>query len=549
MSIRSTARPHSTRLSRASLRTVTCAALLLAVPTVSIGGAVLAHADTPSVAASTADSQPFDQTVTTDGSNVTWSFSLKDHTPLDYVGLNFTPKGAGQQSFTMTPDVAGKTWTFTQPATATTPDFSYFLVYKKQGAAVNEPQTPVYDQTGQPVTPVNPPNSQGTFPLHLVDANQGDYATIVGQPTPGHYAYVTADGTVKPVTEQPKEGMSFALKPTSGDTTTVELPKELQGGRIFISKKPLTMPAATVGGQPSDSGYIQPDLNNPSDPNQGNPYDFAEYTFKDGAIPFGGNTSQVDGFSIPMTLELKQDSSGFDKTVGIKDKSTAQVIADYKAFVQGDGTFGSLVNAAGTHITAPRSAQAFVKQGADYFDGAIKTAWGQWAKGTSVDDSKESFVLPDGDNIKYEGDTGAGGTGPLSYTKYQKAGDGQWNKVVTGQVDKPSTGDVTACAGNLAKGSDADKFVEAHLCAAFNRGVSQNAPSAWGQADTYYKDGTTFNKYAAFFHKESVNGLAYGFAYDDVHDKSSVMILPKSDAPTSLTLTVGSGTGTTAEAQ
>lgn len=77
----------------------------------------------------------------------------------------------------------------------------------------------------------------------------------------------------------------------------------------------------------------------------------------------------------------------------------------------------------------------------------------------------------------------------------------------------------------------------AEFAAAFNRGVAMNT-AEWHQPSTFYQTGPE-NDYAAFFHSISINHKAYGFAYDDVSDQSSVLILPNSNAPTRLTLGIG----------
>ncbi|MEV6681619.1 beta-1,3-glucanase family protein [Streptomyces erythrochromogenes] len=528
----SKARSDSARGWYTPKRAVACAALLVSVPIISLGGAALANGVTPEPASTstTAADQPFTQKVSVEGGRTTWSFSLKDGTALDYADVNVTPKGqTNPHGFRMEGSGDGRTWTFSTDAATTTDAFTYYFVYKVQGSGVNAPTTATFDQSGKPTTPGTPgtPVTGDTFPLHIVakDSDKADYVTIVGQNTPGHYAYVGADGTVKPVSDQPN-GMSFPL--ASLPNGTVTLPSELQGGRIFISKKPMVMPAATGSdGKPNDSGYAGPNRDNPADPNQGNTFDVFEYTFKSSggdrpAVHFGGNTTQVDGFSIPMTAELKQDSSGFAEKVGIEGKSASQVVADYKKFVGNDPAFTSLVNADGTHITAPRSSNAFTGAGATYFDASVNGAWAKWKNGFKLVDGHRTFEgKTEGDKLTFR-----------EMVEGKQVGE-------VGSVTKPTTGDVAACAGNLAAGTDADKFVEAHLCAAFNRGIAENDTSTWGDPATYFKAGTTYNKYVDFLHKESIDGRAYGFAYDDVHNQSTVMILPNADVPTSLTLTIG----------
>ena len=71
----------------------------------------------------------------------------------------------------------------------------------------------------------------------------------------------------------------------------------------------------------------------------------------------------------------------------------------------------------------------------------------------------------------------------------------------------------------------------------FNRGVTMDT-AKWSVPTDYYTSGV-YNDYAKFFHSVSVNGLAYGFAYDDIFDQSSVSILPNDDPPSQVTIAVG----------
>lgn len=79
----------------------------------------------------------------------------------------------------------------------------------------------------------------------------------------------------------------------------------------------------------------------------------------------------------------------------------------------------------------------------------------------------------------------------------------------------------------------------AEFCAAFNRGIAGNPGLWWGSAASYYPSGTLRNEYAAFFHTIGIGNRAYGFAYDDINDQSTVKILPNANPPTGLTLGVG----------
>jgi hypothetical protein len=58
------------------------------------------------------------------------------------------------------------------------------------------------------------------------------------------------------------------------------------------------------------------------------------------------------------------------------------------------------------------------------------------------------------------------------------------------------------------------------LCAALNRGVAQFSTAEQNTASDYYQNAPA-NYYSAFWHSVAVNGLQYGFAYDDDNGQSS----------------------------
>ncbi|WP_176475414.1 MULTISPECIES: glycoside hydrolase family 64 protein [Paenibacillus] len=74
-----------------------------------------------------------------------------------------------------------------------------------------------------------------------------------------------------------------------------------------------------------------------------------------------------------------------------------------------------------------------------------------------------------------------------------------------------STQDIFRCDGALT---------DAATCAAINRHVYTS--NDWNNVSNYYK-GTPANYYAKFWHDHSINGLAYGFAYDDVNGQAAYL--------------------------
>ena len=75
-----------------------------------------------------------------------------------------------------------------------------------------------------------------------------------------------------------------------------------------------------------------------------------------------------------------------------------------------------------------------------------------------------------------------------------------------------ATSDIFGCAGVLA--------ADPTNCAALNRHVRQLDPSQYSNPAAYYQAAPA-NYYAKFWHDNAINGLAYGFPYDDYAGQSS----------------------------
>ena len=75
-----------------------------------------------------------------------------------------------------------------------------------------------------------------------------------------------------------------------------------------------------------------------------------------------------------------------------------------------------------------------------------------------------------------------------------------------------STAQIFGCAGTLANNPA--------LCAGLNRHVAQLPAQEQTNPAHFYK-ACPANYYAEFWHKNAINGLAYGFPYDDYAGQSS----------------------------
>jgi len=79
-----------------------------------------------------------------------------------------------------------------------------------------------------------------------------------------------------------------------------------------------------------------------------------------------------------------------------------------------------------------------------------------------------------------------------------------------------STQEVFQCAG----GGSPNLGTDPDLCAALNRCVAQFSTAKQDTPSDYYLNAPC-NYYSKFWHSVAVNGLQYGFAYDDVNGQSS----------------------------
>jgi hypothetical protein len=180
--------------------------------------------------------------------------------------------------------------------------------------------------------------------------------------------------------------------------------------------------------------------------------------------------------------------------------SLAQIASDWAAQVPAE--FQHLY--ANGRIVAPiHGLFAAGRTYANYFDAYINSIWAQYTTG--------NLVLTIGSSV-YTGRVG--GDTRFAFTT---PGD-----PVTYYVSKPTTQDVFMGAGALATGNGTEKQLQAQICAAFNRHVLQNISMA-NTASAFYQ-APPANYYAQFWHKHSLNSLAYGFCYDDVSNQSTTLV-------------------------
>jgi hypothetical protein len=207
-------------------------------------------------------------------------------------------------------------------------------------------------------------------------------------------------------------------------------------------------------------------------------WDFIEYAYGNGT--WHGNTTQVDAFCIPLTIQLG------DKKVGITESRTKLFEAfrkdapkEFQACVQGD-----------FWILSPCKA-GFSKDGPNskYYDKYVDEVWEMYAQEKKTPSGKW---------------TGKVVEGALTFTPT----DG--GKAIT-CAKKPSTQDIFLGTGVLGNNPQ--------FCAAINRHVLGD-PADWKNPAKFYQ-AEPCNWYSKFLHEHSIDNKAYGFCYDDASEQAA----------------------------
>jgi hypothetical protein len=345
-----------------------------------------------------------------------------------------------------------------------------------------------------PVTVVNNSGSFGNGSVHLYVVGNAD----------GKQVRLTPDGTVAPValSDNGADGFTdYAIPLASSGETKLSLP--YMSGRIYVSLgQKLKFKVVTDGnGSPAlqyPAGWVT------ADPNYGVLHDCAEFTHN--ASGMFCNTTMVDMFSVPMSIRLTGDK---DQTTGtLRDGGRAAAFAAVRQVEE----FAPLV-VDDTRIIAPGhglDAGIFSK---DYFAPYIDEVWSTYTgKDLKVTTNAGTFTgRVRGERLTFDG--------PASVS-----------------FAKPSTRDVLFCDGGLAAPNDGTTGpVAAVLGAAFNRSTLLGNPSQPAtDPATFYRAALT-NHYARAVHAATVDGKAYGFAFDDVADFASYI---QDTSPAALTLTL-----------
>lgn len=213
--------------------------------------------------------------------------------------------------------------------------------------------------------------------------------------------------------------------------------------------------------------------------------DFIEYAQQ--GTSWSGNTTLVDEFVIPLTIELFS-ADGKSREVGIAESRKAIFAAFRK---DAPKEFQSCIKGTQAIVSPCRADFDTGKPYGTYFDKYIGEVWEKYSKETKT---------PGGWTAKREGDALTFSHGDKTYTC----------------ATKPTSRDAFLGTGPLGQAP--------HFCSAINRHVLAE-PENWNDPIKFYQAEPN-NFYAKFWHQHCIGGKAYGFCYDDWAQQDTLINFP-----------------------
>ncbi len=251
---------------------------------------------------------------------------------------------------------------------------------------------------------------------------------------------------------------------------------------------------------PGGPALVEPSVLNPSDPNHGVDFGFAEFTLNDAQLY--ANISFVDfAPRIPIALTLHQQSGATQNVAGMPPDGLDRLADALRAQTQKDGRpWDKLIvqDPSGRTLRVLNATHggAVSADFAGYFEPLVDEAWDKYAKcKCAVDTQAGPGVLE----------------GHITSSGKLRIGDEEF--------EKPNTADILGCnSGPFTTGaSPARNAIIPRLAAAFVRSSIVDAETHPSSPDTFYKREIT-NHYARAVHEVSKDGKGYAFAYDDVQE-------------------------------
>ena len=312
---------------------------------------------------------------------------------------------------------------------------------------------------------------------------------------------------------------AIPLNASGGAPVTVTVP-QLAGARLWFSVgAPITF---LLNPGP---GLVEPSVTNPSDPNIGIQWDFAEFTYNSSQL--FANISMVDFVCIPIGLTLTDTSGNTQAVGGLPAGGLDAVCSGLAAQQAADGSPWTdlVVSSGGANLRALSPQNGIVYNSSllsGYYDEYVTQVWDMYSASTLTVDTQASYGTV----------TGQVTNGLLTFPGI-------------GSFARPSTADIFSCSTgpfSTAGASGAVLAIIPRLAAAFNRSTlltDSDQPDGENPAG-YYANAIT-NHYARIVHATEAGGLGYAFPYDDVTPDGGVNQAGpvSSGSPALLSVTVG----------
>ncbi|KAK6069578.1 glucanase B [Seiridium cupressi] len=315
-----------------------------------------------------------------------------------------------------------------------------------------------------------------------------------------------------------------------GSTRTVTIPR-IAGGRIwFCLDGRLTF---LVNPGPA---IVEPSVTNPSDPNYNLSWGFCEFTFNDYQLFV--NISYVDFVSLPIALDLTNESGGVQSVTGLISGGLDTVCSKLVAQDNSDNAgWSKLVVKAqnGSNLRALSPNSGIVMNNSlfkGYYQSYVDSVWQKYSSDTLTINTQAEWGNVSGKVVN----------GNLTFDS-------------VGSFAQPSAADIFSCStgpfGNYQSNVPEMGAIGARIAAAFNRStllVNSQQPEG-EQVANYYKNAVT-NHYSRICHETNADLRGYAFPYDDVGpssggDQSGSVF---DGAPALLTVTLGGVSATSTAA-
>ena len=297
----------------------------------------------------------------------------------------------------------------------------------------------------------------------------------------GEQSRVTPEGTLQPVStaDNGADGYADYSIPFAGSGETLsQIPADMSGRIYFSLGDKLKFKVNEGNALAYPAAWVE------SDPSYGVLHDCVEFTYKSGRIYC--NTTMVDMFSVPLSIALTGEES---PTTGTLVEGGRAKIFDA---ISASPDFSSLI-VDDRRIIAPGHGLEMGRFSETFFDSYVDEVWSKYAG--------EDMIV-NANNTTFKG---------------RVSGDQFVFDNGVQAFSKPTTRDVLFCDGALAAPNDGITGpVAAVLGAGFNRTtLLASADQPTSDPAGFYQDGPV-HAYCKAMHDNTVDGKAYGFAFDDV---------------------------------